>query len=265
MRQTDGRDGRNAGDNAGGSTGAGGDVVAREAQEECRKQLGHEAVAHQQQGDDCLPALECEIDGDQRHHRDQELGEPRDPRVVGSRREGPVDIVGEHGRCGQQDHRAGHQGGEHARCPDHADNPGVEGLERELEQSEVDVRAGKPADLEDRRKADEENEQQDELIERQDDRVLTDDLRAFRGVDRGERVRPHVEAERRQQYGRGKPPQALAMGRQCREPGLLLLDRSEHRTQAAVIMVGQIESEKHRDRENHRVLGDRGPRRAMHA
>jgi hypothetical protein len=78
-------------------------------------------------------------------------------------------------------------------------------------------------------------------------------------------VGPHIEAERCQKHGRGKPPRALAVFRQHDETGLGRFNRGEHRAEPAVIVQRKIDTEKDDDREDHHVLGDRGPSRAAHA
>src|SRR5689334_14011622 len=68
-------------------------------------------------------------------------------------------------------------------------------------QRQIDLRPSESGYLQDRRKADEEHEYKDELVQRHDDGVLAERLLAPRGEHRAEAVRPHVEAERRQQDG----------------------------------------------------------------
>ncbi len=72
----------------------------------------------------------------------------------------------------------------------------IESLDRDSEQRQIHFAALEPGNLQDRGESDKEHEQQDELVERHDDRVLAEHAGVPSGVQRAKRVRPHVEAER---------------------------------------------------------------------
>ena len=88
------------------------------------KQLGDEGVAHQQQGDDRLAALQSEVDGDQRDRpaRGRARSSPRRPRespgFSGRTTSLAISVAAE-----SEDERARHQRRQHAGRADDADEP----------------------------------------------------------------------------------------------------------------------------------------------
>ena len=137
-------------------------------------------------------------------------------------------VVGEHGGRGHQQHGAGHHCRQHSGRAHHPHQPGRERLLDEPQQGQVAGRALEARHLEDGGEPDEEDEQQDELVQRQRDRVAPEHPLVVRGEGRAEELRPHVEAERGEQHRGDEPRRAQPRARQCQEPGLGGLDAREH-------------------------------------
>jgi hypothetical protein len=74
-------------------------------------------------------------------------------------RRSATDIVRQHRRRSGQDHRSGHERGQQAGGADQSDEPGIEGLDRQPQERQVDLVAPQPRNPKQRGEADEEDDE----------------------------------------------------------------------------------------------------------
>ena len=175
-REDQSGDHRDPGQKAGQDAGRPG-PLPEQAQNGAREELGNAVIADQKQVDQGAGKNQGE---NKRHGHDDGHERPRQSHhraLIGRRTEDRlVDVLGQESRGEQDQHGCGHHGRDRPRGPDEPEEPGRVGLLDEGQEGQVAVfQAG---DDEQGRETDHEDQEDEKLVDRHDDRVAPQDLLA---------------------------------------------------------------------------------------